>query len=472
MTMTRTALFMLPLLTLLGACSHTAAPLDSGIVAPTNWQGPTAGTAASAQWWTTFNSAQLSQLIEQTRRGSHDLRAAIARVRQARAELRIAGGPLLPSLDASADAYQQRLLRGQGYSEQDTSSSKRTYRYFNTALTASYELDFWGKNAAARDSARLGLQATALDRDTLELSLTSSVADTYLSALAAREQARIATLNLENAEKILKLVRTRFQAGSSTALELAQQESLVASQQRQLPLYQQEARDAQITLATLLGVPVQALALADEPFDQLSGPSIAAGIPSQLLTRRPDIAGAEARLAAAQADVSVARAALFPTVSLTASLATGDRKAIDLLRNPAFNLGAGLTAPIFNNGALRAERDRAIARQDELLEAYRSVLITSFGEVEKALNNVDGLDRQTRWQNEELAQAQRAFDLAENRYRAGAEDLLSVLEAQRSLFTAQSERVRLREARLQASVALYKALGGGWTASDTLMTAK
>lgn len=342
----------------------------------------------------------------------------------------------------------------------------------NTALTASYELDFWGKNAAARDSARLGLQATALDRDTLELSLTSSVADTYLSALAAREQARIATLNLENAEKILKLVRTRFQAGSSTALELAQQESLVASQQRQLPLYQQEARDAQITLATLLGVPVQALALADQPFDQLSGPSIAAGIPSQLLTRRPDIAGAEARLAAAQADVSVARAALFPTVSLTASLATGDRKAIDLLRNPAFNLGAGLTAPIFNNGALRAERDRAIARQDELLEAYRSVLITSFGEVEKALNNVDGLDRQTRWQNEELAQAQRAFDLAENRYRAGAEDLLSVLEAQRSLFTAQSERVRLREARLQASVALYKALGGGWTASHTLMTAK
>ena len=311
MTMTRTALFMLPLLTLLGACSHTAAPLDSGIVAPTNWQGPTGGTAASAQWWTTFNSAQLSQLIEQARRGSHDLRAAIARVRQARAELRIAGGPLLPSLDASADAYQQRLLRGQGYSEQDTSSSKRTYRYFNTALTASYELDFWGKNAAARDSARLGLQATALDRDTLELSLTSSVADTYLSALAAREQARIATLNLENAEKILKLVRTRFQAGSSTALELAQQESLVASQQRQLPLYQQEARDAQITLATLLGVPVQALALADQPFDQLSGPSIAAGIPSQLLTRRPDIAGAEARLAAAQADVSVARAALF-----------------------------------------------------------------------------------------------------------------------------------------------------------------
>lgn len=472
MTMTRTPFLLLPLLTILSACSHTPAPLDSGIAAPASWQSPAGGTAASAQWWTTFNSAQLSQLIEQARQGSHDLRAAMARVRQAQADLRIAGAPLLPRLDASADAYHQRLLRGQGYSEQDTSNRERTYRYFNTALTTRYELDFWGKNAAARDSARLGLQATARDRDTLELSLTSSVADTYLSALAAREQARIAALNLENAEKVLSLVRTRFQAGSSTALELAQQESLVANQRQQLPLYQQEARDAQITLATLLGVPVQALELADQPFDQLSGPSIAAGIPSQLLTRRPDIAGAEARLAAAQADVSVARAALFPTVSLTASLATGDRKAIDLLRNPALNLGAGLTAPIFNNGALRAERDRAIARQDELLEAYRNVLITSFGEVEKALNSVDGLDRQTHWQHKALTQAQRAFDLAENRYRAGAEDLLSVLEAQRSLFTAQAERVRLRKARLQASVALYKALGGGWTASDTLMTAR
>ncbi len=456
MTMTRTALFMLPLLTLLGACSHTAAPWTAASLRAPTGKARLAARRPRRNGGQPSTALQLSQLIEQARQGSHDLRAAMARVRQARADLRIAGGPLLPRLDASADAYQQRLLRGQGYSEQDTSSSKRTYRYFNTALTASYELDFWGKNAAARDSARLGLQATALDRDTLELSLTSSVADTYLSALAAREQARIAALNLENAEKILKLVRTRFQAGSSTALELAQQESLVANQQRQLPLYQQEARDAQITLAALLGVPVQALALADQPFDQLSGPSIRRRHPQPVADSPPGHRRRRGAPGGGSADVSVARAALFPTVSLTASLATGDRKAIDLLRNPAFNLGAGLTAPIFNNGALRAERDRAIARQDELLEAYRSVLITSFGEVEKALNNVDGLDRQTRWQNEELAQAQRAFDLAENRYRAGAEDLLSVLEAQRSLFTAQSERVRLREARLQASVALTR----------------
>ncbi|WP_249675982.1 efflux transporter outer membrane subunit [Pseudomonas sp. PIA16] len=468
--MTKAPYALIPLLALLGACSHTPVPLGSDIVPPAAWQTPATGSAQYVQWWNSFNSPQLARLIEQARLGSYDLKAAMARVRQARADVRIAGASLLPSLNASADAYRQRLLRGQGYSEQDTSSSQRTYHYFDTALTASYEVDFWGGNAAARDSARYSLQATSLDRDTLELSLLGSVADSYLGALAASEQARIAELNLANADKILGVVRSRYQAGSATALELAQQQSLVAGQQRQVPLFQQQARDARITLATLLGQPVQNLTLADQPFDQLAGPRIDAGIPSQLLTRRPDIAGAEARLAAAQADVSVARAALFPKLSLTASLATGDSQAVDLLRNPVLNLGAGLTAPIFNNGSLRAGRDKAIARQDELLENYRGILLTSFSEVEKALNSVDGLDRQARWQSEELAQAQRAFDLAESRYRAGAEDLLSVLEAQRSLFTAQAERVQLRKERLQASVALYKALGGGWNTPGAVIS--
>lgn len=459
---------LLPLLILLSACSQAPVPLDSGITPPNSWQTPAAAAAQYPQWWNSFNSAQLTRLIEQARQGSHDLKAAMARVRQARADVRIAGGTLLPKLDASANGYRQRLLKGQGYNELDTSSSERTYHYFNLGLTASYEVDFWGGNAAARDSAEYNLQASAFDRDTLELSLLGSVADSYLTTLAAREQTRIAELNLNNAEKILALVRNRYQAGSATALELAQQQSLVANQQRQLPLYRQQAREALITLATLLGEPVQNLRLDEQPFEQITGPAIDSGIPSQLLTRRPDIASAEARLAAAQADVSVARAALYPTLNLTAGLATGDGQLVDLTRNPVFNLGAAITAPIFNNGQLRAGRDKAIARQDELLDTYRGVLITSFGEVEKALNAVDGLDRQARWQNEELTQAQRAFDLAESRYRAGAEDLLSVLEAQRSLFSAQADRVQLRQDRLQASVALYKALGGGWSLSSVV----
>jgi len=261
---------------------------------------------------------------------------------------------------------------------------------------------------------------------------------------------------------VLKLVQTRFDSGSATALELAQQKSLVAAQQRQLPLVQQQAEDARISLAALLGRPVQALSLGQERFDQLTWPAIDAGVPSQLLSRRPDIARAEAQLAAAQADVTVARAAMLPTVTLTAEIGSGADRADDILRSPFYNLTAGLLAPVFNNGRLGAQRDKATARQQELLETYRGAIINGFADVEKALNSIHGLDEQRGWQSEELSQAQTAFNIAQSRYQAGAEDLLTVLETQRTLYAAQDLNVQLRLSRMQASIALYKALGGGW----------
>jgi NodT family efflux transporter outer membrane factor (OMF) lipoprotein len=257
-------------------------------------------------------------------------------------------------------------------------------------------------------------------------------------------------------------VQTRYDAGSATALELAQQKSLVAEQQRTLPRVHQQAREALITLAALLGQPVQGLALSPQPFEQLQWPEIASGVPSELLRRRPDIASAEARLAAAQADVTVARAAMLPKVTLTASLGTGADMASDLLRTTFYNLSSGLVAPVFNNGRLSAERDKATARQQELLETYRGAIINGFADVEKALTSIRGLDEQRQWQTEELIQAQTAFDIAQSRYQAGAEDLLTVLQTQRTLYAAQDMNVQLRLSRLQASIALYKALGGGW----------
>ena len=203
--------------------------------------------------------------------------------------------------------------------------------------------------------------------------------------------------------------------------------------------------------------------MSDQPFAQLSWPTIDAGVPSELLTRRPDIAGAEARLAAAQADVKVARAAMLPTLTLTANLGSNADKLGNVLRNPFYNLTSGLVAPIFNNGRLSAERDRTTARQQELLETYRGAIINGFADVEKALNSIRGLDQQRQWQSEELNQAQRAFEIAQSRYQAGAEDLLTVLETQRTLYTAQDQNVQLRLSRLQSSIALYKALGGGWS---------
>lgn len=459
-------LSLLTVCLLLSACGSPVQRPDSGLQPPATWQSPhdTSVARTDPQWWKQFGSPELDRLIEQARLGSFDLAAAVARVRQARAGTVIAGGSQLPEVKAGANANRQKLLRGNGYSQLDADSSNKAVDYFDANLSASYEIDFWGGKRASRDSAQLALQASEFDRATVELTLLSGVANTYAQALSLREQSRIAELNLANAQNVLKLVQTRYDSGSATALELAQQKSLVAAQQRQLPLVQQQARDALISLAALLGRPVQELQTGVEPFDQLHWPTIDAGVPSDLLSRRPDIARAEAQLAAAEADVKVARAAMLPTVTLTAQLGSGANQFDDIIRSPFYNLTAGLVAPIFNNGRLSAERDKAKARQEELLETYRGAIINGFADVEKALNGIRGLDEQRQWQSEELNQAQTAFDIAQRRYQAGAEDLLTVLETQRTLYAAQDLNVQLRLSRLQASIGLYKALGGGWQA--------
>ena len=448
----------------LAACS-TPPPPASGIAPPPRWQGDTAASTLglpSAGWWKAFASPELDQLIERALRNAHDLAAATARVRQAQARAVIAGAPLLPEVQVGGDGSRQRLLHGEGSDQLDVNRSEPTYTAFGTQLSASYELDFWGGLRAARASALHGLDASRFDRQTVELTLVAAVADSYLQGLALAEQRRIAQLNLSNAQGVLHLVETRERAGSATRLELAQQRSLVAAQQRQLPLLEQQLQDSRVTLATLLGDPVQTLPASRQSITRVLWPAIGSGVPSELLTRRPDIAAAEARLAAASANVQVARAAMLPKMTLGANLGTGANTFAEVFDSSYYTLTAGLVAPVFNNGRLRASKQLAEAEQDELLESYRSSILAGFADVEKALNAIHGVDRQRQWQDEEVLQARQAFDLAQQRYGAGAETLLSVLETQRTLYLAQDQQAQLRLARLQGSVALYKALGGGW----------
>ncbi|RCL25543.1 RND transporter [Pseudomonas sp. AFG_SD02_1510_Pfu_092] len=457
-------LSLLTLCLCLAACS-TPPPPTSGIRAPAAWQGQAAPASArlpTAQWWQAFASRELDRLVQQALANAHDLAAATARVRQAQARAVIAGAPLRPELKLGVDGSRQRLLHGDGYDQLDVSRSQPTSSAFDMQLSASYEIDFWGGLRATRDSALSSLDASNFDRQTVALTLVSAVADSYLQGLALQEQLRIARLNLRNAEEVLGLVVARQRSGSATRLELAQQRSLVAAQQRQLPLLGQQWQDSRVTLATLLGEPVQALPTSHETLATLQWPVIGSGVPSELLTRRPDIAAAEARLRAASANVQVARAALLPKLTLGASLGVGASTFADLFGSTYSTLSSGLVAPIFNNGRLRAARDLAEAEQTALLEAYRSSILAGFADVEKALNAIDGVDGQRQWQDEEVQQARLAFDLAQQRYGAGAETLLSVLQTQRTLYVAQDQQAQLRLARLQGSVALYKALGGGW----------
>ncbi|MDR3005403.1 MAG: efflux transporter outer membrane subunit [Acidovorax sp.] len=423
---------------------------------PARWAGGQmhqhAADVVTQDWWRSFGSAELDGLIAQAQRQSWDVAAAVARVHQARASARHAGAALFPEVTAELNAARQGRL---------DSHSDAAGNAFKAGLSASYELDFWGRNASARDAAQAALQASVYDRDTVRLTVTAAVASAWLGSQALQEREGIAQANLATAQRLLQLVEARARLGAATAVELAQQRGLVAAQQRTLALLRQQQAQSLTALALLLGQ-AESLALAPAKLTLLNVPDIQQGEPAALLTRRPDIARAEASLAAAQANLQVARAAMLPRVTLSAQIGSGDDSLRRVFDNPLYTLAAGLAAPIFDAGRLAADRDLADARREELLAGYRQTIVQAFGDVQSALHTVAGTRDQAQAQAQELAQARKALTLAEARYRAGGETLMSLLATQQTLYQAQDLAVQLHQQRLLASVGLYKALGGGW----------
>lgn len=257
----------------------------------------------------------------------------------------------------------------------------------------------------------------------------------------------------------------RQAAGAATPLELAQQRGLVAEQRRSLEALRQQVDDACSSLAVLLGQGEPAT-VSSASLAVLQAPSLAAGLPSDLLLRRPDLARAEAQLRAADADLRAARAALLPRLDLSAGASGTAGSLSRVLADPLYSLVAALAAPIFDGGALAAARERSAARREELLADYRQRIIEAFADVQVALNAGTGVEAQWQAQQEVQAQAERALQLAERRYLAGADDLLNLLDAQRTLYVAEDQSAQLRLARLQSGVALARALGGGWCQAD------
>lgn len=443
-------------LLVLGGCAAPMSdtkPVQPNLPAQWTQQSQGGGDAISQHWWRSFGSDELDAVVAQAQAQSWNVAEATARVRQAAARLGQAGASLLPEVTGGISATRQKQS-----GEQASSAAHR----FGATLSASYEVNFWGKHQAGRQAAQAGLQASVFDRDTVQLTVTAGAASAWLQSVALRERVDIAHLNLQSAERLVQLVESRARAGAASPLDLAQQRGLVAGQRRSLSSLQQQALDAQATLAVLLGQTGPADVVAIHLLD-LQMPRVGAGVPAQLLVRRPDIARAEAQLAAAQANVQVARAAMLPSLTLTGSVGTGDDNVRRIFDNPLYSLAAGLTAPIFNAGRLAAGKELALAQREELLATYRQTIVQAFADVQIALHAVAGIDAQTQFQAEELLQSQKALSLAEVRYRAGAENLLTLLDAQRTLYAAQDAAAQLRLARLQAHVSLYKALGGGWS---------
>jgi outer membrane protein, multidrug efflux system len=448
------------LLPLLSACSVGPHYRRPDIPPPAAWQNADNTTAAwpSSQWWDGFQSPELLQLIGAAEHANDDLKAALARVDEADAQARVAGAALYPSLQADGGAARlHQIMPGMG-------PNPLTASQLTAGLSASYELDFWGKNRAAREAALQLAAASRFDEQTVRLSVLASVATTYFQTLELRDRLQYARDNLKSAEGILKGLRTEQSIGTATALDVAQQATTVANLSASIPPLLEQLGQSKDALAILTGQNPEGLVLGDGTLAALAEPAVISGLPSELLVRRPDVAEAEAQLKSANADITVARAAFLPSIALTGSGGFASQ-ALTTLFNPVsrvYDISASLTQPIFQGGALTGQYQYSKARYRELLSDYHKAVISAFGNVEDSLIALEQTADQLQKQQLAVASAQLAFDYAQKQFHAGTISILTLLNTQNALSTAEDLLVQVKYARLQALVGLFNALGGGW----------
>jgi NodT family efflux transporter outer membrane factor (OMF) lipoprotein len=341
---------------------------------------------------------------------------------------------------------------------------------YNAVLNASYEIDLWGKNRAALRSAEYAAIASRFDRETIVISTVSTVINTYFQVLAAQDRLRIARDNVAAATRILNVYRERIAVGTATGLDIAQQESLLAQQRAAIPPLDQQLQQNIATLALLLGEAPSRLTVHGGSLRAIAAQGASPGLPSDLLLQRPDIREAEAQLKAADANVENARAALLPSIALTADggFASAALHTLFIPQSAIYTLAAGATQPVFDSIRLLATLDLRRGQRTELLQLYRKAILSGFSDVERALIAIRELADQERLQTEVVTTSRRAYELSETQLRAGTIDITTVLNTQRTLFQAQDQLVVVRLTRLQAIVSLFQALGGGWVLPEEI----
>jgi NodT family efflux transporter outer membrane factor (OMF) lipoprotein len=413
-------------------------------------------------WWRGFRSRELTLLMEEAQTANLDIAAAVARIQQADALARIANASLLPTLDSNFSATRQRAATAGGRGGGGGSPVSSLY---NFNLTASYTLDFWGKNRATLLAAEESAVASRFEKDVVALTALVAVATTYFNVLDAQDRLRVARENVTASSRILDLIRQRDQAGTASRLEVSQQESLVATQRASIPPLEITLRQSKAALAVLVGRAPERFLVGGGSTYKTAVPRVAPGLPSELINQRPDIREAETNLRSANYSVESARAAFFPNIALTGQ--TGfESLALSSLFGPGawfYTMAASASQPIFHGGALLGALEQAEGRQLELLQDYRKAVLSGFSDVEQALIAVQQQALHERYQREVVRASKEAFDISVQRLQQGTLDMVTLTQTQQTLFTAQDQLAQIRLARLLAVVSLYQALGGGWS---------
>jgi len=436
-------------------------------------EGKPLDAVPKSNWWEVFADPDLDQLESQAVAANQELRAAVARVDQARAEARVARSQFLPNLDFDPSYTRERFSPNQV-----PSFGTLTANNFSAPLDLSYEIDLWGRVRRSFESARADAAASLASYFNVLLTLEGDVAQNYflLRSLDAEIASVTSTVGLRKEQ--VQLVRSRFEGGIGNELDIARAETELATTEAEAASLARRRAELENALAILVGsnpsnFKLAALESANMRWNP-QPPPVPAGLPADLLERRPDVAEAERQLAAANARIGIAKAAFFPVLRLTGSggYVSGDIDNLFKWESRAWSIGPSISLPIFAGGRNRANYRRSQAAYQEVIARYRQQILVAFGEVENSLAGIYHLSNQAEAQNRAVANARRAAELATDRYRSGIVSYLEVVDASRDALQAERGNAQLAGQRLVTSVQLIKALGGGWTEAQIYTTAQ
>lgn len=464
-TLTLSALAVL----VLSACQLAPEQQAIELPVPQNYalaSGDSGIKAAELHWQQFFSNPQLQQLIELSLANNKDLQIAALNVQRVRALYQIEDSALYPSLDLNASGTRQRLpadLTGTG-------NAQINQQYSATVGITSYELDFWGKVRNQSEQALQQLYSTEQAQLSSQISLVAELANAWLTYAADQQLLELAAHTLHSQQKTLELTEQSYNLGAASALTLQQVKSTVASAKVDIARYQRLLQRDKNALDLLTGTQVSEQLLPDRPLSKLLQlPELPAGLPSDLLQQRPDLKAAEHDLLAANANIGIAKAAFFPSISLTANAGSASAELDNLFKggSGSWSFIPSVNLPIFNMGRTQANLEVAEAQQQVALVTYQQKIQQAFREVSDGLADRAGYAAQLQAQQDLANSNQQSFMLSEARFKQGADSYLQVLDAQRSWYSAQQQLISGQQALLASQISLYKVLGGGWQNSNS-----